>query len=135
MKRTFFWLVVFAIVAAVLWPGPNPLAGVETVALFTSSAPDADLAPDVLSGFEVALGQHRIRIVSDRAQADAVIIVEPQSADLNFKLDQEGFRGSATIRCLVTKGNQQSVMFLNVTVGDNGVQAELVGRKFWEVWK
>lgn len=131
MKRTFFWLVVFAIMAAVLWPAPDPLAGVETVALSTSSAPDAD----VLSGFEVALGQHRIRIVSDRAQADAVIIVEPQSADLNFKLDQEGFRGSATVRCLVTKGDQQTVMFLNLVVDDNGVHAELVGRKFWEVWK
>lgn len=135
MKRTLLWLVVFAAIAAVLWPAPDPLAGVQTVALSTSSSPAADLAPSVLSGFEVALGQHRIRIVSDRDQADAVIVVEPQSADLNFKLDQEGFRGSATIRCLVTKGDQQSVMFLNLAVDGSGVQAELVGRKFWEVWK
>lgn len=135
MKRFFLWLVVFAIIAAVLWPAPDPLAGVQTVALSTSSAPETDLAPNVLSGFEVALGQHRIRIVSDRAQADAVIIVEPQSADVNLQFGQDGFRGSATIRCLITKGDQQSVMFLNLTVDDNGVQAELVGKKFWEVWK
>ncbi len=67
MKRALLWLVAIVLVAAVLWPAPNPLAGVQTVALSTSAAPETDLAPDVLSGFEVALGQHRIRIVSDRA--------------------------------------------------------------------
>ncbi len=137
MKKSFWPLIlVVAIATLVFWPAPDPLADVDTVALATASGGDpGGLEQRVLDGFEVALGKHRIRIVSDRAQADAVIVVEPQSADVRFNIDQEGFRGSATIRCLVRKGGEESVMFLVLTLTPDGLQAELIGRKFWEVWK
>lgn len=135
-KGTGLLILLVAVGALLLWPAPDPLADVDTVALTTTTGTDpSSLEKRVLDGFEVALGKHRIRIVSDRAQADAVIVIEPQSADVRFNIDQDGFRGSATIRCLVRKGGQESVMFLILTLNQDGLQAELIGRKVWEVWK
>jgi len=132
MKKLGYWVALLVIVAGavVFWPAADPLAGVETVAIADPSGGQA-VQSEIFQGLELALGKHRIRVVSDQAQADAVVRVEPQSAQVN--LDQQGFR--ATVRCLVTKDGQQYVMDLHVTVDAGGVSAELVQRRFWEVWK
>lgn len=132
-KGFLFLIVVIAVAAVILWPAPDPLADVDTVALGSSDS----FGDRVMDGFEVALGENRkIRIVANASEADAVITVEPQDGNLEFSFDSnEGFRGSASIRCLVTKDGETSVMFLNITVDENGVRSELVGRKFWEFWK
>lgn len=137
MKSKGFWLLIILIVlgAAWLWPAPNPLDGVQTVVLAAPGGQPVALDAQVLDGLEIALGKHRIRIVSDRTQADAVIVIEPKSADVHFSLDKSGFQGAASIRCLVTKGDQQSVMYFNLSINENGVHGQLVGTKFWEVWK
>jgi len=134
-KGFLILIVLIALAVAWLWPAPNPLDGVQTVALASSGGDPVALDAQVLDGFEVALGKHRIRLVSDPSQADALIVIEPQSADVSFSLDQEGFRGTASIRCLVSKDGQQSVMYFNLSIDENGVHGEMVGTKFWEVWK
>lgn len=132
-KGFLFLIVAIAVAAVILWPAPDPLADVETVALGRSDS----FGDRVMDGFEVALGENRkIRIVANASEADAIITVEPQDGNVAFSFDSsEGFRGSASIRCLVTKNGETSVMFLNITVDENGVHSELVGRKFWEFWK
>jgi len=132
MKKFGYLAALLVVVAGavVLWPAADPLAGVETVAIADPSGGES-VQPEIFQGLEFALGRHRIRVVSDSTQADAVVRVEPQSAQVN--LDRQGFR--ATVRCLVTKDGQQYTMDLHVTVDSQGVSAELVQRRFWEVWK
>lgn len=134
-KRTLINMLIVIVVAVFLWPAPDPLEGVESVALSTTDNSAVDFSSQILGGLEFALGKHQIRIVSDPNQADALLAIEAQNAQIDLNFDDEGFRGSATIRCLVKKNGQESVMFLHITVDENGVQAQLVGRKFWEIWK
>jgi len=134
-SKGFLWVVVLAAILAYAWPASDPLSGVQTVALASPGSSASGIEPDILEGVEFALGKHKITIVSDPNQADAVIEIVPQGGDFNFSFDQEGLRGQASIRCLVRKSGQESVMFLNLRVDENGFQAEFVGRKFWEVWK
>ncbi len=136
MKSKVFLLLVIVVAGVVLWPAPDPLADVQTVALTSSDGSSNSFGERVMDGFEVALGENRkIKIVSSASQADAIITIEPQDGNIEFSIGSDGFHGSASIRCLVTKNGETSVMFLNITLDENGLKSEIVGRKFWEIWK
>lgn len=125
-------VLVVAVAIVLLWPASDPLAGVETVSIAGPDGQKLGLASEILEGLEIALDEHRIRIVANTSEADAIITLEPQAADI--RIDEAGFR--ASIRCLVTRENgQQQVMYLNVTVNEQGLRAKLETRKFWEFWK
>ncbi len=126
------WLVVLVLVllAIFFWPTPDPFAGVEKVALARPKGGTLDLPRGVLDGLEVALGERRIVIVSDPAQADAVITIEPQSAEI--RIDEQGLR--ARVRCLLTKDGQRYVLDLYVTLDEDGLRAKLVTKRPWELW-
>ena len=64
--------VIVAIVILVLLPAPDPLAGVETVAVRVGDdAPSS--AVDVESQLRIALGDRDITIVGDEASADMIL--------------------------------------------------------------
>ncbi len=130
------WLIVagvlmVAALVVVLWPS-DPLAGVETVAIAGPDAMAPALTSKVFDGLEIALGERRIRIVANASEADAVITLEPQEADI--RINEQGF--FARVRCLVTRDDgRQQVMYLYVTLDDQGLKARLESRKFFEFWK
>ncbi len=124
--------LIVAAVIVVLWPAPDPLQGVETVAI----GREPDVASEIISGLEFALGDHQIRIVSNPSEADAVItLVDVKSGDLNLSISEDGVRGSAHIVCEVEKNGERSLMDLYISFDNTEIKAELVGRKFYEVWK
>jgi len=133
MRLRRLWPVVAALLAlgiVVLRPAPDPLKGVETVAVVGPGGQEPALAAEVLEGLEIALGERRIRIVADTAEADAVITIEPKEAEI--RISAQGLW--ARVRCLVTRDGRRSVMDLYVTVDERGITARLVGRRFWEHW-
>jgi len=134
MKSLGMLVVVLAIAAVVvvLWPAPDPLKGIETVALEEHPG----ITSDLISGLEIALGDHQIRIVSDLSKADAVItFVDVRSGALNLSIGEGGIRGSAHLVCEVEKNGERSLMDLYIRFDKEDVTASLVGRKFYEVWK
>ncbi|MBI1729271.1 hypothetical protein HY229_09095 [Candidatus Acetothermia bacterium] len=134
MKRSGVVVLIIVIAAAilVLWPAPDPLKGVQAVAVGNGS----DAGSDIFSGLEIALGDHKIAIVSDPAKADAVItLLDVKAGDLNFSINNSGAQGSLHLVCEVEKNGQRSLMDLYITYQNGATKAELVGRKFYEVWK
>jgi hypothetical protein len=134
MKKSGVVVLIIAIVAAilVLWPAPDPLKGVQAVAIGNGS----DASSDIFSGLQIALGDHKITIVSDPAKADAVItLLDVKAGDLNFSINQSGAQGSLHLVCEVEKNGQHSRMDLYISYQNGATKAELVGRKFYEVWK
>jgi len=132
LRTRTVWLVVLgvALLAALFWPTPDPFANVETVALASPEGRPLDLPGQVLDGLELALGERRIVIVSDPEQADAVITIEPQSAEI--RIDEQGLR--ARVRGLLTKDGQRYVLDLYVTLDEEGLRAKLVTKRPWELW-
>ena len=130
-------VVLVAAAVVLLWPPSDPLAHVQTVAVQMSGKSSTDQTgnsqqPPLVRGLEVALGDHKIRIVTDPEAADAVIAIEFDAADIH--LDKNGIQ--ATARCIVTKKSGDSgVLFLNLNVDQTGIHATLTQRKFWEFWK
>jgi hypothetical protein len=132
-------LAVVAVAAVLAWPPADPFAGVKTVALRTS-VESASPAVDVAAELEVVLGNRNLRIVSDERTADVVLAVTNARFDLgNVQLALNGGKlsGRATAVCRVVnvKTNRAYVMDLVMTLRDGNVRANLVGRRFWELWK
>jgi hypothetical protein len=131
------WLIVagvLVVAAAIvlLWPTPDPLAGVQTVAIAGPDGQRPGLASQVFEGLEIALDEHNIKIVASPSEADAIVFIEPQAADI--RIDDQGFR--ARVRCRVTREDgSQSEMDLYVIVDEQGLTAKLESRRFWEFWK
>lgn len=136
MKRTL--LVAIGIVAltgaiVLVWPAPQPLQGVETVAL----EGEGGLPGDLVQGLEIALDDREIRIVSRNDDPDAVItLVEPTSADVNFRVNEGGFTGQAHLVLRVERDDgRRHTMDLLIRFDGSSLTAELTSRRFWEVWK
>jgi len=127
---------VIAVALVIFWPR-DPLQGVETVAIAGPNIafPDYKNGPSldsVFDGLEIALDERRIRIVTDSSEADAVITIEPQEADIH--ISGEGLE--ARVRCLVTREDgRRYTMYLYVKLDEQGFTARLESRKFWEFWK
>ena len=136
MKRTLLIAVgIVALTGAIVlvWPVPQPLHGVETVAL----EGEGGLPGDLVQGLEIALDDREIRIVSRDDNPDAVItLVEPTSADVNFQIDEGGFKGQAHLVLRVERDDGlRHTMDLLIRFDGTNLTSELTTRRFWEVWK
>jgi len=142
-KRTWIWgglaVVVVAVVVIVLWPAPDPLAGVETVAVRVGDRP-ASGDVDFEGELRVVLGDRDIEIVSDEASADAVLSLTDLRVNLGnveISLTEGRLSGRASAECVLTDVRTGEVHTMDFYLRfDNGsVRAELVPRKFWQFWK
>jgi len=131
--------VVIAIGVIVLWPAPDPLAGVETVALRVGDEP-APTAVDFESELRVILGDRDIRIVSDEASADVLLSLTDlrvNLGDIEISLTEGRLSGRASAECVLTDirtGDVHTMDFV-LRIENGTVSARLVPRKFWQVWK
>jgi len=142
-ERTWIWgglaVVVVAVVVIVLWPAPDPLAGVETVAVRVGDRP-ASGDVDFEGELRVVLGDRDIEIVSDEASADAVLSLTDLRVNLGnveISLTEGRLSGRASAECVLTDVRTGEVHTMDFYLRfDNGsVRAELVPRKFWQFWK
>jgi len=142
-KRTWIWsglaAVVVAAVVIVLWPAPDPLAGVETVAVRVGDRPASDDV-DFESELRVVLGDRDIEIVSDEASADAVLSLTGLRVNLGnveISLTEGRLSGRASAECALTdvRTGEVHTMDFNLRFENGLVRAELVPRKFWQFWK
>jgi hypothetical protein len=142
-RRTWIWgglaLVVAAVVIVVLWPAPDPLAGVETVAVRVGDG-SASGDVDFESELRVVLGDRDIRIVSDEAAADVVLSLTDlrvNLGDIEISLTEGRLSGRASAECILTDVRTGGIhtMDFNLRIENGAVSAELVPRKFWQFWK
>lgn len=135
-------VLVIGILVVVLWPSGDPLAGVETVAI---QGPDWGQTPQgaivqgpFLHGLEITLQDHKITIVGQRDQADAVLVVKDvRLGRIELVIGQDGFKGRASASCTLTdlRTGRERRMDFYLTVENGTVEARLVPQKFWQVWK
>lgn len=146
MKKTGRWIggilaaVIVAIVVIVLWPAADPLAGVETVAVRLGGESIGDGPVDVEDQLRVFLGDHDIQIVADEDAADVVLDVTDVTVnlgDIQVSLSEGGIRGRASAICTLrdVRTGKTHVMDFHVRFDESGVHADLVPRKFWQVWR
>ncbi|MCX6094474.1 MAG: hypothetical protein NTY63_06615 [Candidatus Bipolaricaulota bacterium] len=141
------WQVVGAVVAVaaivavvLLWPAPDPLAGVRTVALRVGNEPAPTGALDLEAALRVKLGERDIRIVSDEGSADVVLALTAArlslgNVELNLTSGDISGRASAVCRIADVRTGRSYIMDFRVVVAKGEVRADLVARKFWQFWK
>jgi len=66
-------VLVIVVLVVVLWPAPDPLADVETVAIRVGNEPARSSGPDFERELSVVLGDRNIRIVGNESDADVVL--------------------------------------------------------------
>ena len=134
-------LVVTAVLVIVFWPTPDPLAGVETVALRLGDDPESE---NIGSWFEdklkIVLNDRNITIVADESQADAVLAVDDITlnlGDVEFSFSGGQFHGRAHAVCALTdaRTGERHLMDFYLRFEDERVSAKLNPRKFWQFWK
>ena len=142
-KRTWIWggiaAVVVAVVVIVLWPAPDPLAGVETVAVRVGDRP-ASGDVDFESELRIVFGNRDIEIVSDEASADAVLSLTDlrvNLGDVEISLTEGRLSGRASAECVLTdvRTGEVHTMDFYLRFENGSVRADLVPRKFWQFWK
>ncbi len=131
MKRWILIAVIVAVAAGivVLWPAPDPLQGVETVAISTPSGEGVKLPPEVFDGLEIVLNDRQIRIVSDPEEADALITLIPEEVTVRISRET-GLEVRALLQ--LTKDGKLYQLNLVVTLNEQGLTARLVSKRFWE---
>jgi hypothetical protein len=102
---------------------------VETVAIEAPSGGSGTVPPEILDGLEIVLHDRRIRIVSDPEEADAVITIVPEEITITLR-SETGLEARA--RCLLTKDGERYRLELVVTLNEQGLNARLRTRRFWE---
>ena len=146
MKKRTAWILgivgVLAVAIAVilLWPAPDPLANVDTVAIRVGDSAVGSGRVNVEEGLRVALGDRHIQIVTDEAAADVVLDLTRLTVnlgDIQVSVSDAGLQGRASAVCtlLDTRTGRTHVMDLHIRYDAGHVTAELVPRKFWEFWK
>ena len=133
-------VLVAAVLVIVLWPAPNPLAGVETVAVRVGEDSPSSQAFDYEEELGLVLSGRDIRIVSDESTADLVLSLDDfriNLGDIEISLTEGNLRGKASAVCIVTDVRTGATHTMDFVIRfENGdVHAELTGRKFWEFWK
>jgi len=133
-------VLVAAVLVIVLWPAPNPLAGVETVAVRVGEDSPSSQAFDYEEELGLVLSGRDIRIVSDESTADLVLSLDDfrvNLGDVEISLTEGNLHGKASAVCIVTDVRTGATHTMDFIVRfENGdVHAELTGRKFWEFWK
>lgn len=133
-------ILAAVILVIVLWPAPDPLAGVETVAIRVGDETPSHQAFDYEEELGVVLSGRNIRIVSDESTADLFLSLDDfrvNLGDIEISLTEGNLRGKASAVCIVTDvrtGDTHTMDFV-IRFENGDVQAELTGRKFWEFWK
>lgn len=133
-------ILAAAILAIVLWPAPDPLAGVETVAIRVGDEPPSRGAFDYEEELGIVLSGRDIRIVSDESTADLVLSLDDfrvNLGDIEISLTEGRLRGKASAVCIVTDvrtGDTHTMDFV-IRLENGEMHAELTGRRFWEFWK
>ena len=133
-------ILVAAILVIVLWPAPDPLAGVETVAVRVGEDSPSSHAFDYEEELGLVLSGRDIRIVSDESTADLVLSLDDfriNLGDIEISLTEGNLRSKASAVCIVTDVRTGATHTMDFVIRfENGdVSAELTGRKFWEFWK
>jgi hypothetical protein len=142
MKWIIGILVVFvaALLVLFLWPAPDPLANVDTVAIRVGNDGSSSERFDFETELGLVLSGRDIRVVSDEATADLVLSLDDfrvNLGDIEISLTEGSFRGKASAICIVTDvstGKTHTMDFV-IQIENGDVHAELVGRRIWEVWK
>lgn len=146
MKRTWIGaallVIVAGLLAVVLWPTPDPLAHVDTVAI---RPPDWERDPanravqgPFMDGLTVTLNERDVRIVADADAADAVLAVQDLRVDsIELQLDSGQLRGRMSATCVLTdpRTGRTQVMDFRLELRDGAVRATRRARRFWEFWK
>ncbi len=135
-------VIAIAILIVVFWPTGDPLAGVETVAIQSPNwgeEPQGDVIQGpFIDGLQVTLGEKNITIVGSIDEADAILAVRDIKVGRIEVLIQEGrVRGKVSATCTLTdlRSGQERLMDFYLNLEDGTIEAELVARKFWQVWK
>jgi len=132
--------VALVIAVVLLWPAPDPLAGVRTVALRVGDEPASPSVVDLEAELRIVLGDHDIQIVSDEESADAVLALTAArlnlgNVEMNFASGRISARASAVCRIINVRTGRSHVMDFRVVAANGEVRADLVPRRFWEFWK
>ena len=133
-------IVVTVVLVLLLWPAPDPLADVETVAVRVGNDASSSQAVDFETELGLVLSGRNIRVVSDESSADLVLSLDDfriNLGDIEISLTDGSFRGKASAICIVTDvhtGETHTMDFV-IQIENGDVRAELTGRKFWEFWK
>lgn len=135
-------IAVTAMLVVVLWPAPDPLANVSTVAI---RPPDWERDPanravqgPFMDGLTVTLGTRNVQIVADANAADAVLAVQDVRVDsIEFRLDSGQLTGRMSATCVLTelRTGRAQLMDFRLELRDGAVRATLTARKFWQFWK
>ena len=133
-------VLAVAVLAVILWPASDPLAGVETAAVQLGDEPARPSGVDFESELSVVLGDRNIRIVGNESEADVVLSLTDLTVnlgDIEISFGDGSFRGRASAVCTLAdvRTGKVHVMDFHISVENGAVRAELVGRKFWEFWK
>jgi len=135
-------VIAIAVLIIVFWPTDDPLAGVEKVAIQSPNwgeEPQGEIIQGpFIDGLEVTLGEKNITIVGTDAEADAILAIKEIEVGRIEVLIQEGsIRGRVTAVCTLVdlQTGKERVMDFHLTLEDGTVEADLVARKFWQVWK
>ncbi|MFC2079507.1 hypothetical protein ACFLSZ_05975 [Candidatus Bipolaricaulota bacterium] len=133
-------ILIVAVLAIVFWPAPDPLAGVETVAVRVGDDSPSSSAVDFEEELSLVLSGRDIRIVSEESSADLVLSLDDFSinlGDIEISLTEGSLRGKASAVCIVTdvRTGEVHTMDFVIRFQDGDVRAELIARKFWEFWK
>jgi hypothetical protein len=128
------------VLVLLLWPAPDPLADVETVAVRVGNDASSSQVVDFETELGLVLSGRNIRVVSDESAADLVLSLDDfrvSLGDIEISLTDGDFRGKATAICVVTdvRTGKTHTMDLAIEIENGDVHAELVGRKIWEFWK
>ncbi|MFC2083169.1 hypothetical protein ACFLSG_03925 [Candidatus Bipolaricaulota bacterium] len=133
-------VVIAVVLVILLWPAPDPLAGVDTVAVRIGDNSPSSQAFDLEEQLNLVLSGRSIQIVSDETSADLVLSLDDfriNLGDIEFSLTEGNLSGKASAVCIVTdvRTGRTHTMDLVVRIKDGDPQATLTGRKFWEFWK
>jgi len=133
-------ILVAAILAVLLWPAPDPLADVETVAVRVGDEQASSRGVDFNSELLVVLGDRNIQIVSDEASADVILSLTDLNVnlgDIEISLTEGRLSGRASAECILTdvRTGKVHTMDFNLRIENGTVSAELIPRKFWQFWK
>ena len=131
-----------AVLIVVFWPTGDPLAGVETVAIQSpnwGAEPQGEIIRGpFIDGLEVTLGEKDITIVGTVAEADAILAInEIEVGRIEVLIQAGSVRGRVNAVCTLVdlQTGKEHLMDFRLTLEDGTVEADLVARKFWQVWK
>jgi len=135
-------VIAIAVLIIVFWPTGDPLAGVETVAIQSPNwgeEPQGEIIQGpFIDGLEVTLGEKNITIVGTAAEADAILAIkEIEVGRIEVLIQAGSIRGKVTAVCTLVdlQTGKERVMDFHLTLEDGTIEADLVARKFWQVWK